>query len=374
MVLVWGFSCREARASDTLQVQQLLRGLYRTQMNHERYFPVGLFPSYRQYYFNAGVLKKDDNSFFTGLIAFTLRTLRPSLDPDAKMLCDSILAAAAGALPKFQNRRGLPLYSFWQTRPIRYFPNSGVLSLFKANALPDDADCTAICLLATGAAPATAKQVHDYLQGFSNNRVHKVRSTFRAYKRLPAYSTWLSHKVPIDFDVCVLANILYLVHQYQLPYTAADSASLHLISEVVRKREYLTDAVFASPYYNRPSIILYHLSRLMSVATIPVLEAQKEGMIEAAKGIYTQTADLHEKLVLSTALLRWGVKDPYYLPPVPVHAPDKSGFVFFVANMASMLPNPVNGWLTQSRLGRFDYYCPAYNDLLLLENLVWRGR
>jgi hypothetical protein len=365
-----------ANANDSLLVHQLVKRIYYSQLHHESYFPPGMFPSYRMYYYNRGVLKKDDNSFFTGLIVFTLRTLQSYLDSASRQLCDSVFEKATPVFKRFQNPKRKPLYSFWQTKPVKYFPNSGFLSLFKTNALPDDTDCTAICLLALNANKSEVKYVHDYLQAFTNSKRHKVRSTFYPYKKLPVYSTWLSHKVPVDFDACVLLNVLYLVHQYQLKYSTADSASLYFIQKVIEQKQYKSDAAYVSPYYNRPSVILYHLSRLMSTAKIPWLEIYRQQLIEEAKGLYKQSDNLLERTILSTALMRWNVLMPEQENLVTdTEAPVQHfRFVFFVANMASMLPNPINKWLTKSGIARFDYYCPAYNDVLILENLVWRMR
>lgn len=49
-------------------------------------------------------------------------------------------------------------------------------------------------------------------------------------------------------------------------------------------------------------------------------------------------------------------------------------FYFFIASMASMLPDPWKKRVTNMGVGTFYYYCPAYNNLLLLENLIWQKR
>lgn len=362
-----------AYANDSLIIQKLVKRIYGQQARNDDYFLDGLFPSYREYYFNRGALKKDDNSFFTGLIVFTLRKLQPFLNTSSRRICDSIIIKATPSFLKFQNRKGRNVYSFWQTNPIKYFPNSGFLSLFKMNALPDDADCSVIALMALNASTEIATEVHQYMQDYSNHTKHRVQSTFGDYKKLPAYSTWLGHKVPIDFDVCVLSNILFFVHAYNLSYSKADSASLQLICQSVKKRQYKTDAVYLSPYYNKTSVILYHLARLMSAKYIPELEQYRTQLIDDARDCYVRANDQMEKVILSTALMNWNVVLPEFeLEKSIPSATSSQNFVFFVANMASMLPNPVNRFMTKTNMGRFDYHCPAYNDVLLLENLVLR--
>lgn len=46
---------------------------------------------------------------------------------------------------------------------------------------------------------------------------------------------------------------------------------------------------------------------------------------------------------------------------------EKNDFVFFTASITSMFPRPLNTWLGKTGIGKFYYYCPAYNYALLLE-------
>ena len=282
-------STSSARANDSTLERKLIERIYQEQSGGAGYFAKGLFPSYREYYFNQGTLKDDDNIFFTALIDFTLRDLSTKLNSYSRQLVDSIHNKATTVYNKFQNRKGLPVYSFWMTKPKKYFPNTHWLSFFKTNALPDDLDCSAVVLQAANAPHEDVQQMHAHIQAFANRRSKKIVSTFRDYKKIPAYSTWLGHKVPIDFDVCALSNLLVLLHKYKLQYTAADSASLQLISETIRNKHYQTHPEIISPYYKSTSVILYHFSRLMSVAKIPELEQYRQQLIMDAEKEYQQT-------------------------------------------------------------------------------------
>ncbi len=362
-------------ANDSTYEKQLMQRIYSAQSTGRGYFVKGLFPSYREYYFNRGTFKKDDNIFFTALVVSTLKDLNPGLSNHSKILSESIVDNASPVYQKFQNRRGIPVYSFWMTRPKKYFPNTGWLSFFKTNALPDDLDCSSVVLQALNAPHKIVKEMHDYIQAYTNGKTKKVVSTFSSYKKLPAYSTWLGHKVPIDFDICALTNLQVLVHKYNLEYTTADSASLKLISESIRRKQYQTHPQIVSPYYFKASVILYHISRLMSSKFIPELEQYRAQLIADAKLNYMQQQNFLDKVILSTALLRWGVKLPADQLEKDINnyctSPDEE-FVFFVANMAAMLPNPLMRVMIRSNIGRFDYHCPAYNDVLVLENLILR--
>ena len=213
-------------------------------------FPKGIFPSYRLYALNKDRQKADINAFFTGLIAFSLQDIKPQLSSSQQKMSDQIISNSLPVYSKFQNQKGRATYNFWPTDTPRIFPNAGWLNVFdKSQALPDDLDDTVIMLLAMNAPDSTAKQIHALMQSFTNNGNKQVRNTFKDYRNVGAYSTWFGKKMPVDFDVCVLANILYFVQKYNLEWTAADSASLQLIEKVLSERKHVTDAAYVSPHY-----------------------------------------------------------------------------------------------------------------------------
>jgi hypothetical protein len=171
-----------------------------------------------------------------------------------------------------------------------------------------------------------------------------------------------------------MTNILYMVHQYRLPYTKADSASLDFLCKVVENRHYLNRAPVVSPSYNRSPVLLYHLSRLMARDSILQLEKWKPQLVEDALRLYQNSDNFLDRILLSTALMRWKVQ-----LPVDVFVTDKTmkdfveqddDFVFFIASITSMLPNPLNRILRKTNIGKFNYYSPAYNYALVVENMV----
>ena len=363
---------------DSLVMSQLLQRIDQLQSKESSVFPKGFFPSYRLYALNKDRLKADVNIFFTGLIAFTLRDIKPQLTIAQQKQADQIIANTLPVYSKFQNQKGRPTYNFWPTDTPQIFPNAGWLNVFnKSKALPDDLDDTVIMLLALQADDSTARQVHALMQGFTNNGEKKVRNTFKDYRNIGAYSTWFGKKMPVDFDVCVLANVLYFVQSYNLPWTTADSASLQLIEKVLIERKHITAAPYVSPHYSRLPNILYHLSRLMTVKPIPALEKYKPQLIEDTRLALANAHDFMDEVILSTSLLRWGVAPPTGKPHqasgIEELVEDET-FSFFIANMASMLPDPMKQWMGGAGVGKFYYYCPGYNNVLLLENLAWRKK
>lgn len=363
------------KANDTIITHQLLTRIASLQNKESSVFPRGIFPSYRLYALNKSRSKADINIFFTGLISFTLQKMRIYLTPYQQNIADQIIARGNEPAIKFKNQKGRNTYNFWPTDTPRIFPNSGWLNLFnKKQALPDDLDDTVIMLLAMNINDTIAKQVHELMQQFVNNGKKKVKNTFKEYRNIPAYSTWFGKKMPIDFDVSVLSNILYFVQHYNLPWNAADSASLLYIKKVIEDKRYMNDAAYVSPHYNSTTIIIYHLSRLMALKPIVELEYYKDSLIVFTKNKLFNTNNLLEQILLQTSLMRWGVQPSEVITVKNnselVNRIEDEDFSFFIANMASMLPNQLKKTAGAIGLGKFYYFCPAYNYVLILENLL----
>lgn len=365
-------------ANDSLVMQLLLQRISQLQVLQDDVFPKGSFASYRMYALNKDREKADINGFFTGLIAFTLRDIKPQLTKSQQDLAQLIVSRTLPTYAKFQNRKGRPTYNFWPTDTPKIFPNAGWMNIFdKSQALPDDLDDTVIMLLAQDAGEEKAMQAHNIMQDFTNTGGKKVRNTFRDYRGIGAYSTWFGKKMPVDFDVCVLANVLYFVQSFNLAWTHADSASLELIVKVMDERKHETAAPYVSPHYSRLPNILYHLSRLMAVRPIPALEKRRVQLIEDARKALLEPHDFMDEVMLGTSLLRWDITPPapsYYTSSSLQELVEGENFSFFIANMASMLPDPFKRWMGLAGVGKFYYYCPSYNNLLLLENLAWRKK
>ncbi len=238
-------------------------------------------------------------------------------------------------------------------------------------------DVTSIILLAANEPDSTVARVHRLMQDYANNNRKRIKSSLPGYKYIKAYSTWFGKNMPVDFDFGVLTNVLYMIHKYQLPYTSADSASLEFLCKVVENRHYMKAAPIVSPSYNRTPVLLYHLSRLMAEIKIPALEKWKPQLIKIAKNIYNHANNSLDKIILSTSLMRWGVELPDDTITIKTNLEtfaENNKFIFFIANITSMLPRPFNTWLGKTGIGMFYYYCPAYNYTLLIENMIVRKR
>jgi hypothetical protein len=376
-VLLTLFITTRAFASDTLIISQLLNRIDQLQPKWHNVFPKGSIPSYRVYALNKDRMKADINAFFTGLVSFTLQDIKNELSVSQQKKAGQIISNSLPVFEKFRNPRR-PTYNFWPKDTPQIFPNSGWLNWFdKSQALPDDLDDTVIILLAQRAPDSTAKLIHALMQSYTNNSEKKVTNTFKEYRTIAAYSTWFGVKMPVDFDICVLANVLYFVQSYNLTWTHADSASLELIEKVLQDRKHINSAAYVSPHYSQLPNILYHLSRLMALKPIPSLEKFRPQLVEDARQALASAETFMDEVILSTSLMRWNVVPPQGKPREAnslEELVEDERFSFFIANMASMLPDPLKQWMGGAGVGKFYYYCPAYNNVLLLENLVWRKR
>lgn len=341
-------------------------------------FPNGSIPSYRRYAWNKQIEKADVNPFFTALVDVTLQGIEAELSPTLQQQIKQIRANCKKVYPKFANRSGRPTYNFWPTDTPKIFPNGGWLNWFNTTqALPDDMDDTVMILLALQSSDSLAKHVHQIMAGYANGQKKSIKNTYSHLQHLPAYSTWFGNKMPVDFDICVLANILYFVQQYNLPWQAADSASLEWMVKVIEEDKYLTEPAFVSPHYQRTPVILYHLARLMQSGNIPALQKLQPRLTQAALKAWETSTNLMDATLLHTALMRWGVQIPYekqmQLSDWQTTITDGS-FSFFIANMSSMLPSFFKKTVGQSGAGTFYYTCEAYNYALILENMVWQQK
>jgi len=367
----------KSAAQDSLLINYLLKRIAAQQIKQDDYFLEGIFPSYisnRETFSNR---KKDNNIFFNGLIAYTLNDIKSHVSGENHLIIDSILIRTKPLFAKFKNRKGRDTYNFWRTDMTYEYPYASFFKLFgKKITLPDDMDDTVLSLLALDAEDSVASNVHILMQQYVNSDTNKVRSVINMYNDLPAYSTWFGKKFPVVFDVSVLCNILSFVQLYNLQWTKADSASLNVIVKTIENNYHINKPEYASPYYTKTSIILYHVARLMSIKKITELEELKVKLIKDAVNEFALSNNLTEKIILSSAILKWGYSPPSFVLPAVENVEgriEKNDFCFFVGNIPSYFHDMLRKYATKKNMGLFYHYCPAWNDVLLLEYLVLKN-
>jgi hypothetical protein len=360
-------------STDTIWSYQLLTKIQALQQTSTG-FPPGIFPSTRIYAYNKNNIKNDPNVFFTGLIVLTLKKYQKHCTPYQQSIINQIAKDALAQVGLFKNKQGRDTYNFWRTDTPQIFPNAGWLNKFdKSQSLPDDFDDTVILLWAQEVSRERASAIHDTMQLFANTKGKTVKNTLTAFETLPAYSTWFGKKMPIDFDMAVLCNVLSFVNAYDLKWTESDSASLQLITSAIQNNWHMRKANFIAPHYAKPAVILYHIARLLNAGKQQNMEALmtlKPNLLHSTDSLLTNTKDPLETVLLQSARLQFGgiTNDVQATQTFDAAVIEQSTYPFFIANMASMLPNPVKQPLSKLAFAKFEYRCPAYNLALLWEN------
>lgn len=358
-------------------ISRLLDHLENGQVKTDGFYYAGTFPTLRSWSMSPSNVKTDNAIFYTGLIVFTLRQLAPYLHGDDRSTCDSIIARGVRAYLHYQNRKGLPSYNFWPPDKPIFFPHSILLDRFKdSKQIADDLDDTSILYLGSGIPDSTAKRLKALMDSHANGwvdsrgRTHRVRNSYRATRHLPAYSAWFGERTPIEFDAGVFCNILYFVYADHLSLDEHDTASIQFLAYILKERKYLRDPAYASSYYPRSPVLIYHLARLLGRFDVPGLSGYKPQLIEDAKKLLRETKDPMDRVILGTALIRLGAREGLPEAPEMTSAEQSSSFVFYIANISCLFPNPIRRMFLENPLSTYYFFSPDYNDALLLEYLL----
>lgn len=358
----------------------LLQRIENMQVKEDDFFLTGIYPSYINNKQKYATKKKDLTIFYNALIDETLQQLYPQLSEQNKALADKMYKASLPLYPRFKNQKGRNSYNFWVRDSVYRFPYSWWIPLIKKDPhVPDDMDDTSISHMALNSSTDSAKAVHALFQQFINQPQSPLKTVEKKYRDQPAYSTWFGKRFPVVFDISVLANTLFFVQTHNLAWTAADSASLNIIVEALDSRDYFKNARLISPYYGKPAIVMYHLSRLMHTKPIAELEARKQFLIADTKAMYITSQSWFEKTILSAALKKWGVETGLRNEIVAQHLNDEnfiqreieqSNYPYFIGNIPSYFPYGIKKVFTKIDALFYYHFCPAYNNVILLEYLV----
>lgn len=331
----------------------------------------GLFPSFRSnpiiFYHRA-----DSNVFFTAITVFTLQSLRDVVSLASQQRIDQIAERARAAYPLFRNKDGLETYNFWPTRPSRHFPNGYLFRHFEHFRIPDDIDDTAMVYLTTNPSADVCLWLKTKLAQHANgSQPQRIRNTFPEYRELTAYSTWFGKNMGVDFDACALSNILYCVYQYGLPRNQHDIDSLFYLRSIVETGQYKKEPFRCAPHYARPSLILYHLARLMGAFHIEALEPIKPILLSDARQLFTATTNRVEQILLATSLGRLGASMPTI--DTTTIEQDFSSFHFFIAGLLTAYEQPLLRRFADKPLVHMRWQCEAHCWALVAEYGWLRG-
>lgn len=355
-----------------ITINEIIKRIHGLQSAGEQYFDEGLFPAYRT---NSmiGYIRPDTTVFFSAIIAFTLQNLKPLLNNINQQLIDEIAEEVIKNYPKFQNKDGLKTYNFWKTIPSRHFPNGYIFKHFDHFRIPDDTDDTALIYLTSTPTPEECLWLKDKLSQHANLTKQKVKNTYPEYRSLKAYSTWFGKNMYIEFDACVLANVLYFVHQYRLPLNQHDKDAIRYIIAIVESNRYLSEPFRCAHQYPRTSLIIYHVARLISAFQITDLDIIKEKLIGDIKHLLASPQPVMEKLILNIALMRLGEH------PVDTHleiepTKDFKDFHFFIAGLLTAYEYKWLYRVASLPLFHIRWQCEAHCWTLIAEYLTLKQK
>ena len=362
--------------NDSALINELVHDIEAAQVKQNGEFYPGMFPSYRKCAGFPYNYQPDNNIFFTAITAFTLNNLAEHLSTGNKIKVQQVIKNAAVAYPHYKNKNGLPYYSFWPAN-ARILPHSFFIKYLDGFlAQGDDADDSVMILMTLDNNESNNIALKQRLIMLGNLSKRRINSTYKKYRNIPAYSTYLGEKMHPDFDFAVQCNILYFMLDKKLPLVKQDSATIKLLAEMVKNREYMKTPVYISPCYVKPSVLLYHVSRLMGTFEIGALQVYKDQLIADANRLLGKRNDMMEQIILRTSLLYLGAT----APPLAINSiadfekTDQNKFVFFQARAAFAQPTPVKQVFLHWKYLIYYFYCNTYNKALLLEYLVLKNK
>lgn len=328
----------------------------------------GLFPSVRSNRW-LGYRRSDTNVFFTAITVFTLQQLRRQVAPETQRLIDHIRERAVGAYPAFQNKDGLNTYNFWPTRPSRHFPNGYLFHRFDHFRIPDDIDDTAMVYLTANPSPEIQRWLKSKLGQHANgSQPQRIQNTYPEYRTLRAYSTWFGKHMGVDFDACALSNVLYCIYQYDLPRDQHDTDSLTYLRSIVESGKYVAEPFRCAPHYARPSLIIYHLARLIGAFPIPELAPIRPRLIADAHEELAKATNRIEQMMLATALMRLGESAPAV--SLDNLEPDLNAFHFFIAGLLTAYEQPLLRRFADQLIVQMRWQCEAHSLALVVEYVI----
>jgi hypothetical protein len=355
-------------------IDELIERIASCQSRGDKFFPEGIFPSYRQN--NYLFYKRPDTTiFYTATIVFILNQIKHKVSVKSQILIEKISEKAIKNYPSFQNKDGLKTYNFWQTKPSKHFPNGFIFRYLDHFRIPDDIDDTALVYLTLPHSKEDVLWLKEKLKLHTDSPLTPRGGIFvppLGVKGLSGaiYSTWFGKNMPIEHDVCALCNLMYLFEKHQLPYNEYDEAVFVFLREVILREEYITDAFKVAHNYATTPLIIYHYARLLGDFEIKQLEVCREKLIQKTNELLNNEQVEMNKVILETSLLKLGKNKTSYLES---RIPNlKSPFTYFIAGLLSSYENPILYFFAPLKITQMEWKCEAHDLALLVENYVER--
>jgi hypothetical protein len=335
---------------------------------NRKYFPEGIFESYRSNTF-WHYRRPDTNVFFTAITVFTLNNIKEFLSPASQLLVENITKKATKSYHLFKNKDGLNTYNFFQTNPSKHFPHGNILHRFDHFKIPDDIDDTAMIYMTLPNTQEDAKSLQDKLITHSNLYKKQIKNTFPEYRNLKAYSTWFGKDMYIEFDACALSNMIYCQLYFGLELDEHGQDSIKYIQQTILSNQYIEQPFRVAHQYARTPLIMYHVMRLMNKFHLPELEICRE-KLEKDILYYLQKEDLGfwDRILLEIALGRMDKKNVVEVKPTVELLNDvDTNYPFFIAGFLTAYENPILYKLSSSPIFHIQWTCEAHSLALLVE-------
>jgi hypothetical protein len=349
-------------------VEGLLLELKQLQSKGDTIYPKGVFPSQRYHPF-LPYKREDDNLFFTASVIHILQGMNVQYSASERVLVEEMTANAKSSYPLFQNKDGLDTYNFWQTKPSRHFPNGKFMHRFKHFQIPDDVDDTALVFLTENASKERVGLLREKLKKHANLAYKRAFNPLEKHRDLKCYSTFFGKEMYIEFDICVLSNLMRVIlPHFKDELNEYDRDTLTFITECIVNDEHTSLPFYSAANYPTTELILYHVSRL-----IPLLPLEYKTKIEAKIKADIQSqlkrSGGMNKVMLENAALKLNLEiDSTTFTSSEVLNDDS--FFFFHAGMITAFENGVAQKLANHPFFHLRYTSKALNRALLIENML----
>lgn len=317
--------------------------------------------------------RKDDNIFVPAAACYILNSLTSHLPNNEVKRVEYIIENTKLRYNLYKNQKGRLSYNFWRTNhPNSHFPNGRFLNKLIFFRLPDDVDTTAMILLSGGYSIKDVAQLKAILPYHANGTRLRVNNSLPQFSALKCYSTWFGEKMPIELDCCVLANLMLLLFESELPLNEHDTDVIAFLSDIVLNDLYTSHPFQIAPEYPRKAIILYHLSRLISKFPHHFKMAVVSKLTADIKLAFDSTVPSFDKMLLQTSLLRFNA----CLNANTIHVSDSEidDYWWFTAGFLSSFSNPLMKMLAPVSLFHYRFKSRLLNVTLILENRILLGQ
>ena len=351
------------------RIDALINEISNLQLTEDNaFYTSGIFPSQRRHRF-LKYKKEDCNIYYPALIAFTLLQLLEKIHPLQREQLQKVINGIRGNYHLYQSTSNLYLYNFYQTNPTRHYPNGYFLSRFNHFKLADDADDTVIITMTIDSVNEDhINTIRAQLVEFSNLRHKQIENTLSKYKDLPAYGVWFgSGRMPIEFDLCVMTNLLCFTFKYNCELNQCDLASLKYIRRAILEEDIEHRPFSISYMYPDTSVMLYHIARLCSMMKRPDDYLPIKMVINKLQDNLSKAQGVIEQIMLSSSLMKMGAGTFDIKYEIDDLKNEFETFSFFRAPMLCGTANPLLNYLSKFDMFHLLFGCDGYYLTLALE-------